>query len=458
VIETVHIFRLRDVLNVAQEITNSRRLLYQTLPNRFVPRVFLLPNQETNDMEFSKETIATLTLPEGKTDYLVFDDELPGFGVRIRAGGKRVWVCQYRTSGRQRRESLGDVRRVDLKTARKAAQKRFAEVLLGGDPQAAKEEARERATRRIGPLVERFLVQQKTSRRANTYVANQRYLSNYWRPLHSTAVDSVTRRIVAARLSEILTEHGVTAAARARGSLSGFFAWLIQEGLAEQNPVIGTANPAEQLTARDRVLTDDELRVIWRACPCDENGVNLDFGNIIKLLMLTGARRDEIGGLRRSEVDLESGILEILGTRTKNHHSLRLPLTTAGISILKSVQQREGRDLLFGGGPKAFSAWSYCKLMLGARAAAAEGRPLAEWRIHDIRRTVATGMAELGIAPHIVETILNHRSGHRAGVGGVYNRALYEVEVKRALALWTDHLLSIVEGAEQKVVAIRVRG
>jgi integrase len=400
-------------------------------------------------MEFTKETIATLTLPVGKSDLIQFDDDLPGFGIRLRAGGKRVWIVQYRASGRQRRETLGDARKVDLKGARVAAQKRFAEVTLGGDPQGDKAEARARAAVTFGPLVERYLKIKKPIVRTNTYVADHRYLTGYWKPLHSQPIATVNRRSVAARLSEVALDHGATAAARARQSLSAFFAWAIREGIADENPVIGTSKPAAHLRARDRVLTDAELRAIWTSCRDD------DFGRIVRLLMLTAARRDEIGGLGWSEVDLDRSLMNIPGARTKNHHPLQLTLPPAAVSILKSAPRQAGRDLIFGGGEGPFSAWSYSTLTLGARIAKSQSGPIAAWRIHDIRRTVATGMGELGVQPHIIEAVLNHRSGHKGGVAGIYNRATYELEIKRALILWATHLEAVIDGKVSNVILMK---
>ncbi len=400
-------------------------------------------------MEFTKTTVAALELPAGKSDLIHFDDALPGFGIRLRAGGKRVWIVQYRAHGRQRRETLGDARRIELKAARAAAHKRFAEVLLGGDPQQDKTEARARAALTFGPLADRYLELKKPIVRANTYVADHRYLTGYSKPLRGLPIDAIDRRLIAARLSEIVSEHGVTAAARARQALSAFFSWAIREGVASQNPVIGTTNPGAQLRSRDRVLTGAELRAIWLACEED------DFGRIVRLLMLTAARRDEIGGLRRSEIDLDRGTLNIPGTRTKNHHPLQLTLPPAALSILlRSTAAREERDAVFGGGDQGFNAWSYATLGLRARIAEKQGNQIAPWRLHDIRRTVATGMAELGIQPHIIEAVVNHRGGHKAGVAGIYNRATYEPEKKRALAIWADHLQSIVEGTERKILSL----
>jgi integrase len=400
-------------------------------------------------MEFTKTSIANITLPAGKSDAIFFDDDLPGFGIRLRAGGKRAWIVQYRANGRQRRESLGDARKTDLNVARAAAKKRFAEVVLGGDPAAEKAAAKEKAAVTFGPLVDQYLTLKEPKVRKNTYVADKRYLTVYWKPFNKTAIEAVSRRTIATRLNHIVTEYGVTAAARARQSLSAFFTWTIREGIVESNPVIGTNDPASHIDARDRVLTDDELQAIWQGCEDDH------FGRIIRLLMLTGARRDEIGGLEWQELDLDSGLLTIPGDRTKNHHALQLTLPEEAISILRTAPRRDGREFVFGERGGAYCAWSYSTLRLNARIAEQQGAALAAWRIHDIRRTVATGLAELGVAPHIIETILNHRSGHKSGVAGVYNRANYAAEVKRALAIWAGHLTDVVEGQNRKIAPFR---
>jgi len=399
-------------------------------------------------MEFTKTTIADLSLPASKTDAIFFDDALPGFGIRLRAGGKRVWIVQYRVNGKQRRESLGDVRRIDLNVARAVAKKKFAEVVLGGDPVAEKAAAKARATVTFGPLADQYLALKKPKIRKNTYIADYRYLTTYWKSLRSSSIEAITRRTVAARLNQIVSEHGATAAARARQSLSAFFSWAIREGMVETNPVIGTNDPSSHIDARDRVLTEAELRAIWSACGED------DFGRIVRLLMLSGARRDEIGGLRWSELDLDRSLLNIPGSRTKNHHALNLTLPAHAVSILRAAPRREGRDYVFGERGSAYSAWSYSTLRLNARIAKQQGAAIAAWRIHDIRRSTATGMAELGIAPHIIESILNHRGGHKAGVAGIYNRATYEVEIKRALAVWADHVSAIVSQAKPTILPL----
>jgi integrase len=215
--------------------------------------------------------------------------------------------------------------------------------------------------------------------------------------------------------------------------------------LIDSNPVIGTARNQER--PRDRVLEPAELRLIWSALGSD------DFGNIIKLLALTGQRAGEIAGLRWSEV--RDDLIVLPGERTKNHRLHTVPLTIAVWAILDAQPRRPGRDLVFGNGEGPFSGWSSCKERLDARIAAANGKALPHWTPHDLRRTAATMMAELGIQPHIVECVLNHASGFRAGVSGTYNRALYEPEKRQALDMWADHLLAIVESRSSNVTSLK---
>src|SRR5262249_15591674 len=189
---------------------------------------------------------------------------------------------------------------------------------------------------------------------------------------------------------------------RARSTLSSMFAWAIAEGLCESNPIIGTNVQEEK--PRARVLTDAELAAIWKAAP-DE-----DYGRIVKLLMLTGQRRDEIGALRWSEIDTDAKLIALSSTRTKNGIEHQIPLSIEAIEILKGCIRH--RDLLFGNGPTGFAAWSRKKLAFD-KACGVKG-----WTIHDLRRTVATKMADIGVQPHVIEAVLNHVSGHKAGVAG----------------------------------------
>jgi integrase len=211
----------------------------------------------------------------------------------------------------------------------------------------------------------------------------------------------------------------------------------MRQGLAKANPVIGTENPIRGKEPRDRVLTDDEIRIIWSNCLDD------DFGKIVRLLLLTACRRDEIGGLRWDEIDIGAGKLSLPKERTKAKRIHELVLPRTALDIFKSVRRRNSRDTLFGGGASGFNAWSYNSLALNARITAAEGKAIAPWRLHDLRRTVRTRLGKLGVLPHIAELVLNH-AGHKSGIGGVYDHHDYSAEIADALLKWEAHLLAIV--------------
>jgi integrase len=402
-------------------------------------------------VKLSNSKIATLVRPPDKDDVVVWDDELPGFGVRLR-GDAKSYLCQYRVGDQQRRESLGDVRKIKLEDARKAARHRFAKVQLGIDPGAERERARAKAVAMdltLGVIAQRYLDAKQASLRPSTYRASERYFRIHWQPFCDRPLETVRRADVAARLQEIIKVHGRTAAARARANLSAMFGWAMKEGLAESNPTTATNDPRAGIPPRDRVLAEAELASVWKACQDD------DFGKIVRLLILLGCRRREIGALKWQEIDVARGTVTIPGARTKNHRALTLTLPPTAIEIMSFVPHQEGRENVFGNGAEGFTAWSYSLVALNNRVAAAEGKPLAHWSLHDLRRSAATHMAEIGIQPHIIEAILNHQSGHKAGIAGVYNRAAYEREKTTALAQWAEHVMAIVEGRKSKILSLQ---
>jgi integrase len=404
-------------------------------------------------MKFAKMTAAALSVPEGKLEHFVWDEDLPGFGVRWRKGANRdslAWVVQYRIGPQQRRESLGDVRKVNLEDARKIARQRFAQVELGIDPASERAKARAQAVASkltLSSVTERYLAAKKDDLRPSTYRAAAQYFAVHWKPLSDRPIDTIGRADVAARLQEIIKVHGRTSAARARGNLSALFSWAMREGLCESNPIVATNDPAAGIRPRERVLDDDELRAIWCACQDD------DFGRIVRLLLLTGCRREEIGALRWTEVNFDTSVLTIPGTRTKNHRSLVLPLPAFAIDLLRSAPRRADRDYVFGGRGGGFSAWSYSTLRLNSRIIAAAGKPLAAWTLHDLRRTMRTGLGKLGVQPHIAELVINHVKG---GVEAIYDRHKYQREIGLALALWADHIRALIEGAERRVLPMKL--
>jgi integrase len=389
-------------------------------------------------MKLTRAAVQALSLPAGKSELLVFDDEIPGFGVRLRAGGSRNWIVQYKIGRKHRRLTFGSVAVLDAGKARERARDLLAAVRVGRDPAGEKIETRAHADETVGTIVQRFLARQESRLRLRSYVETARYLQTHWKPLHGLVLAKVTRATVATRLVSIAERNGPVAADRARAALSAFFTWAMREGLAETNPVVGT-NKASNIKSRDRVLSDAELAAIWKALPSDA------YGAIVRLLIFTGQRREEIGGLRWSEVDVDKALVTLSGDRTKNGKPHELPLPAPAIAILQGQPRRGARDLIFGERAGPFQGWSKAKTALDKAITknAPENGRVAPWRLHDVRRTVATRMSDLGVQPHVVEAVLNHVSGHKAGVAGVYNRSLYGPEKRAALELWANHVLTI---------------
>jgi integrase len=226
-----------------------------------------------------------------------------------------------------------------------------------------------------------------------------------------------------------------------RSAVSSMFSWAMQMGLVEHNPVIAAYKP-ETPRSRERVLSNAELVALW--CGLGDD----DYGKVVKLLTLTGARRGEIGGMRWSEIDFDKGTWTLPRERSKNGKAHTLPLTSLMLSIIESVPRRDRFDILFGF-RRGFTGWSIGKRALDERIG------LPHWTHHDIRRSVATGLANLGVQPHVVEEILNHQSGHKKGPAGVYNRSVYANEVRAALLMWSGHIRTLVEGNERKIVPMR---
>ncbi len=379
-------------------------------------------------MRFTQSAINGLKPPAGKADHVEFDDSMPGFGVRFRNGGAGTYFAQFKVGSKHGRLSLGKVGKVTLDAARVAARKAFAEVAQKANPSVERAKAVAKASETIEPLIPDFLAYLARNGRSESYRAeNDRSLNRYFETLHRFPIAEINRATVARELSRIRAERGPISADRARAHLSKFFSWAIAEGMAESNPVSGTNKTGS--TARERVLLDAELAAIWQALGDD------DYGHILKLLILTGCRRDEIGSLSRSEINLADKLIELPGSRTKSGKDHVIPLSPAALAILKGRDPREGSDFVFGRGEGGFSGWSQSKARLDAKL------DVAAWVLHDFRRTLSTVMHDrLGVPPHIVESVLGHVSGHKGGVGGVYNRAQYFDQKRAALEKYALHI------------------
>ena len=409
------------------------------------------------------QSVTVRTVKALKAGQTVWDanhrEAVRGFGVR-RQRGNPVYVIKYRVFGRQRFITIGPHGSPwTPDKARREAKRLLGLVADGKDPQAEKMDARAKAADTIGKVADDYLKHAKKTQKPRSYAETERHLLVDCKPLHPVSIFNLTRRQVASRLSEVAAQRGNITAARTRAALSAMVNWAIREGFdIPGNPVFGTNRPAEP-KSRERVIGDGELAEIWAACRDD------DYGRIAKLLILTGQRREEVGGMCWAEIDRDKKLWTIPGARTKNHREHAVPLSNTALALITAMPVRKDRDHVFGDGPRrngdkqrGYSGWSKSMVamdrrILDAREKAAldtchdatEIKPLPDWRLHDLRRTAATVMADrLGVLPHIVEAVLNHVSGHRAGVAGVYNRAKYGAEMRQALERWAEHVAAIV--------------
>jgi integrase len=382
-----------------------------------------------------------------KSDHFEWDDDMPGFGLRVRDGKRASWVLQYQVHGRQHRIKLGDQAIMSADVARTHAKEAAGKVALSrrtGEAHPILEqknirdemiraEAKRPGDAQFGSRIEEYL----TARSANgnglreaSLIETRRYLTQHFKALHSIPLNQIRRIDVANVLSEIKTPavHN-----RARSTLSAFYAWSIGRGWCDVNPVVGT-NKAEENGERKRVLTDEEIATVWLGT--QDNS----YGTILKLLILTGCRRDEIGGLKWSEIDLNARVINLPGERTKNGEPHVVPLSDLAMSILAGIPRREGREHVFGRTLAAgFSGWSSAKAEFDSTV-----KLESDWTVHDLRRTVRTGIDKLGILPHICEAVLNHLPPKLVRT---YNRNTYENEKRKALDSWAHHLKTIVAQA-----------
>src|SRR5262249_27758816 len=362
--------------------------------------------------KITKQTVDRLQL-----NTMLWDSTLVGFGARRQLRHVH-YLLRYRLNGKQRFHSIGRNGTWTPDTARTEARRLLGLVAQRVDP--ASERVRSGET--FGAELERYLERKRAALRPRSIVEIERYLRVGCKSLYGLGLNEIDRRTIALTLADIEAQCGPVARNRARTSLSAFFAYCIREGLLDgANPTSGTGK-ANEGNGRDRVLTQDELAQVLAAL---DDG---PFSEIIRLLVLTAQRRSEVGGLRWSEVDLDRGLIVLPATRVKNGRQHELPISNQ----VRAVLERQPRINEWVWGCE-WRSWTEPKAKLDRRL-----NGVAPWTLHDLRRSAATHMAELGTTPHVIEAILNHFSGHRAGVHGIYNRARYADEMKAALQAYGD--------------------
>ncbi len=257
------------------------------------------------------------------------------------------------------------------------------------------------------------------------------------RPLHPLPISSIDRRALADLLTAVAADRGRSAAANLHASLSGYFGWLVGEGLLDVSPMTHVNKP-DPGPARDRVPTEDELRTLWNALGDD------DYGDIVRLIILCASRRAEIGDLKFNEVNFVSGLIEIPASRMKNGKPHVVPLSPSALTILQH-RQRNGREYVFGSGQGGFQGWSQARKALDSRMPGV--RP--DWTLHDFRRMASTTLnGPLKVQPHVVERVLAHV---QRGVSATYNKWEYVDEKKAALASWAEYVTTTVSSQPEVV-------
>jgi integrase len=389
-------------------------------------------------MKLTLNRIDGLKCPEGKRDMLVFDDEQRGLGVRVTASGGKTYLAQYNWHGQKRRIPLGNCNAVSLAKARDAVRAIMGDVARGVDPAAERKkaavEARLRAAHEaltLSALLSDWQALHLASKRPSYAVEAVRALRNAFpRYLDLPAAD-LDRAIVVKTLDAMARKGSAAMAARTAAYGKAAYGWGVKRGALSVNPFSNL--PGTPTVKRERVLSDDELAAIWRATACAG-----PFNGIVRLLILTGQRREEVAGMTWAEVSDDFSTWTIPASRAKNSATHIVPLSTLAQDLLRSPHQYG--ELAFPGLRGPFNGWSKAKAALDAKSG------VTNWRLHDLRRTAATGLQRLGVRLEVTEQVLNHIGGSRAGIVGLYQRHDFASEKRAALDAWGEHVIAVVEG------------
>ena len=393
------------------------------------------------------------------------DGIVAGLYLVVQPSGSKSWALRYRFGGKPAKLTLGRWPIMKLADARKAAAEAVEKIDHGEDPARAKKaakaaqmEAQADDRDKFANVVELFLKRHASrNRRADDVAAFfRREVLDQW---GARKIHEISKRDVIEVLDGIVDRGSPVSANRLRAHLNTLFNWCKGRDIVQVNPLDGIKPPAPE-TPRDRVLSDDELRLFWRAC----DALGQPFGPLFKLMLLTGQRRGEVGGM--TEREIAGDLWTIPGARTKNGDEHTVPLASAARDVLAAVERIKGpAGYIFTTNGKTpvsgfTRATNRLRETMAEIAAEDAGQPIevAPFTLHDLRRTAATGMAGLGFPPHVVEAVLNHRSGTRRGVAGVYNRFSYADEKRAALESWARQVVELVEGRPGNVVPIAGAG
>jgi integrase len=393
-------------------------------------------------MKLTLNRIDGLKCPEGKRDVLVFDDQQRGLGVRVTAGGSKTYLAQYSFHGLKRRIPLGSCSAVSLAKARDAVRAIMGDVAKGIDPAAERKKAKVHGALTLKALLSDWQALHLSGKRPRYAAEAVRAVRNaFSRYLDLPAAD--LDRATAVKTLDAMARKGSAAmAARTAAYGKAAYGWATRRGSLSSNPFLNL--PVASDIRRERVLSDDELGAVWRAAA----GAGA-FNGIVRLLMLTGQRREEVAGMTWAELSGDFLAWTIPASRAKNGATHIVPLSPPAKDLLRNLPSFG--ELVFPGLRGPFNGWSKAKAAMDARSG------VTNWRLHDLRRTAATGLQRLGVRLEVTEQVLNHVSGSRAGIVGVYQRHDFASEKRAALEAWGNHVLAVVEGraATDNVVTLR---
>jgi integrase len=399
--------------------------------------------------------------PRGRIEY--FDAAFPGLALRITDNGGKSWCAFYRFKGRLRRFTIGRYPAIKPAQARREAAAALERVREGVDPaeeKRARREMRTPETDTFGAVALDYLERhhRKNSRMSTFQEAKRDIEQNLLPKWRNRPIASITRRDVFDLIDGIIARGAEVQANRTLARLRALFNWAIEKDRVAASPVARMKLPTQE-QARDRVLSDDELRWLWRSC----EQVGWPFGPLVKLLLLTAQRRDEIAGMEWPEIDFVKRVWTIPRHKAKNDRVHEVQLSDAALDVLRWLP-RVGNGLVFTTtGETAVSGFSKSKrrldaAMLKAKRAelgAHKGDAIPGWTLHDLRRTAATGMARMNIPPHVVDKILNHVTGTIHGVAAIYNRFAYLDERRAALEAWARCVGNLIAPTTANVVELR---
>jgi integrase len=386
-------------------------------------------------IRLTKSTIDALPTPE--KEIVHWDQTLPGFGLKITPKGRKVFIVLYRVAGsRLRKYTIGPYGRITLHNARIEAQKVLAARLEGRDSAMEKLEARRRLTADTVTEVTGLYAKLHLSQRRSGREVMQIMQRNLVDRVGSRSIHSISKRDVIDLVNAVVDRGSPVAANKSLKVVKSFFNWCVGRAIVERSPCEGIRAPTVERT-RDRVLTDRDLARIIRAA----RHLGGPYGAIVEVLALTGQRRDEVARMSWDEVDLDRRIWTLPATRTKNDKPHIVQLSDSAVLVIGG-QPRLGTFVFSRNGATAVGDFSHQKRRLDALCG------VSDWRLHDLRRTTVSGMARLGVTPHVADKILNHVGGTISGVAAVYQRHEFLKERRDALERWGGHVVELLRESE----------